>query len=84
MTKTLCKKYTIPSGLSSGNQPNITNGTLPRHLVIGFLKVDALNGSYSLNPFNFHHFYCNFIAFRNDGLQMPGKGYRPDFKNKLV
>ena len=84
MTKTLCKKYTIPSGLSTANQPNIINGTLPRQLVIGFLKADALNGSYSLNPFNFHHFDCNFIALRVNGLQIPGKGYRPDFENKLV
>ena len=68
----------------SANQPNIINGTLPRQILIGFLKADALNGSYSLNPFNFQHFDCNFIALRVNGLQIPGKRYRPDFENKLV
>ena len=43
ITKTLCKKYTISSGLSAANQPNIINDTLHLQLVIGFLKADALN-----------------------------------------
>ena len=84
ITKSLCKKYTVPSGLSSANQPNIINGLLPRQLVVGFVKADALNGNYKLNPFNFHHFDCNFIALRVNGLQIPAKGYRPNFEKKLV
>lgn len=84
ITKSLCKKYTVPSGLSSANQPNIINGLLPRQIVVGFVKADALNGDYKLNPFNFHHFDCNFIALRVNGLQVPAKGYRPNFEKKLV
>ena len=80
----MCKKYTVPSGLSSANQPNIINGVLPRQLVVGFVKADALNGNYAMNPFNFHHFDCNFIALRVNGLQIPAKGYRPNFEKKLV
>ena len=80
ITKTLCKKYTVPSGLSSANQPNLINGLLPRQIVIGFVKADALNGAYKLNPFNFQHFDCNFIALRVNGLQIPAKGYRPNFE----
>ena len=33
-----------------------------------------------MNPFNFHHFDCNFIALRVNGLQIPAKGYRPNFE----
>ena len=84
ITRSLCKKYTVPSGLSSANQPNIINGLLPRQLVVGFVKADALNGDYKLNPFNFHHFNCNFIALRVNGLQIPAKGYRPNFEKRLV
>ena len=84
ITKSLCKKYTVPSGLSSANQPNIINGVLPRQLVIGFIRADALNGDYILNPFNFSHFDCSFIAVRVNGLQIPAKGYRPNFEKKIV
>ena len=84
ITKSVCKKFTIPAGLSSANQPNIVHGILPRQIVIGFVRADALNGEYSLNPFKFDHFNCNFIALRVNGMQVPAKGYRPNFENKLV
>ena len=53
ITRSLCKKYTIPAGLSSSNTPNIIYGVLPRQIVIGFVRADAVNGAYNLNPFNF-------------------------------
>ena len=84
ITKSVCKKYTVPSGLSSAHQPNIINGLLPRQIVIGFIRADALNGSYKLNPFNFQHFNCNFVALRVNGVQIPSKGYRPNFEKKIV
>ena len=84
ITRSLCKKYTIPAGLSTANQPNIVHGSLPRQMVIGFVKADALNGKYNLNPFNFDHFNCNFIALRVNGLQVPAKGYRPNFEKRLI
>ncbi len=43
-----------------------------------------MNGDYKLNPFNFQHFDCNFIALRVNGLQIPAKGYRPNFEKKIV
>ena len=84
ITRSLCKKYTIPAGLSSANTPNIIHGVLPRQIVIGFVRADALNGAYNLNPFNFQHFDLNFLALRINGVQTPGKGYRPNFQKKIV
>ena len=84
ITRSLCKKYTIPAGLSTANTPNIIHGTLPRQMVIGFVRADALNGQYNLNPFNFQHFDCSFIAIRVNGMQVPSKGYRPDFEKRIV
>lgn len=70
--------------MSTAHQPNIIHGLLPRQIVIGFVKADAVNGDYNLNPFNFEHFNCNFIALRINGIQVPSKGFRPDFKNKII
>ena len=48
------------------------------------MKAGALNGHYALNPFNFEHFNCNFLALRVNGVQTPAKGFRPHFENKIV
>ena len=48
------------------------------------MKADALNGDYTLNPFNFDHFNCNFLALRVNGVQTPAKVFRPNFENKIV
>ena len=84
ITRSICKKYTIPAGLTCANTPNIVHGVLPRQIVIGFVRADAVNGSYELNPFNFQNFGCNFLALRVNGVQVPSKGYRPNFKNQLI
>ena len=84
ITKSLCKKYTVPSGCSSANQPNIVNGLLPRQIVIGFVKANAFNGDYKLNPFNLHHFNCNFIALSVNGVQVQAKSYIPNFEKELL
>ena len=84
VTKSVCRKYTVPAGLSSANTPNIIHGTLPRQIVIGFVLADALNGDYSLNPFHFNHFNCISIALRVNGEQIPSKGYRPNFEKRIV
>ena len=84
ITRSLCKKYTIPAGLSGANTPNIIHGVLPRQIVIGFVRADAVNGTYNLNPFNFQHFDSNFLALRINGVEIPGKGYRPNFQKKIV
>ena len=84
ITKSYCKKITIPSGISNANTPNVIHGILPRQLVIAFTFSEATTGKYELNPFRFLHFDCNFLAVRVEGQQVPAKPYRPDFKNKLV
>ena len=80
ITRSLCKKYTIPSGVSSVNTPNIVNGVLPRQVVIGLLRADALNGDPKLNPFNFQHFYSSYLTLRVNGIQFQVKHISPTLK----
>ena len=35
ITRSICKKYTIPAGLTFANTPNIVHGVLPRQIVLG-------------------------------------------------
>ena len=48
------------------------------------VRSDALNGEYTLNPFNFQHFYCSFLSLRKNGVQIPSRAYQPNFEKKLV
>ena len=84
ITKSYCKKIMVPAGLTNANQPNVIHGKLPRQLVVGFTSAEAMNGNFQLNPFNFKHFECNFLALRINGSQIPSKGFRPIFQDKLV
>lgn len=44
---------------------------IPERLVVGLVPSKAYSGSYSLNPFNFEHFHCNFGAFYIDAPLEP-------------
>ena len=84
VTKSISKKFTVPAGLVNANQPNLIHGKLPRQIVIGLTLSESMSGKLELNPFNFMHFDCNFIAIRVNGVQVPSKGFRPVFKDKIV
>ena len=41
-----CKILTVPSGLPTTRQDNIFSGIIPKTFVVGFVNVDAANGTY--------------------------------------
>lgn len=41
----------------------------------------AYNGSYNRSPFNFQHYYCNYISFSVDGKSVPSRALQPNFEN---
>lgn len=84
ITKSYCKKITIPSGISNANTPNVIHGKLPRQLLVAFTLSESMAGKFESNPFRFPHFDCTFLAIRINGHQSPSKPFRPDFKNKLI
>ena len=53
--------FSISNNITSWAQENAVIGALPRRLTIGFLRTDAIHGSYQLNPFNFQHFSIIFF-----------------------
>ena len=62
----------VPRGNKSGNQPNIFQGILSNRIVIGMVDVDAFNGTYMKNPFNFKNYDTNTMSLTVNG------GYLPD------
>ena len=62
-----CKILTVPSGLPTTRQDNIFSGIIPKTFVVGFVNVDAANGTYWTNPYNFAHFGVTSLSLTANG-----------------
>jgi len=74
------RTFSISNNITCWSQENAIMGALPRRLTIGFIRTDALQGVYNLNPFNFQHFSLNFLALYINGKQIPSRAFQPEFE----
>ena len=68
-----CKVLTIPNGLPGVRQDNIFSGVIPKSFVFGLVDVDAANGTYDKNPYNFAHFGVHTVSLTANGEEIPFK-----------
>ena len=68
-----CKILTVPSGLPNTRQDNIFSGVIPKTFVVGLVHVNAANGSYGKNPYNFAHFGVETLSLTANGEEVPFK-----------
>ena len=68
-----CKILTVPSGLPTTRQDNIFSGIIPKTFVVGFVNVDAANGTYWTNPYNFAYFGVTSLSLTANGEEIPFK-----------
>ena len=68
-----CKVLTIPNGLPGVRQDNIFSGVIPKSFVFGLVNVDASNGLYGKNPYNFAHFGVHTVTLTANGEEIPFK-----------
>ena len=68
-----CKILTIPEQLPNIRQDNIFSGIIPKSFVFGLVHVDAYNGTYGKNPYNFAHFGVTSISLTANGQEIPFK-----------
>ena len=68
-----CKVLTIPNGLPSVRQDNIFSGVIPKSFVFGLVDLDASNGTYKKNPYNFAHFGVHTVTLTANGEEIPFK-----------
>ena len=68
-----CKVLTIPGNLPTVRQDNIFSGIIPNSFVFGLVSVDASNGIYGKNPYNFAHFGVTAITLTANGEEIPFK-----------
>ena len=68
-----CKVLTIPNSLPGVRQDNIFSGVIPKSFVFGLVNVDASNGTYDKNPYNFAHFGVHTVSLTANGEEIPFK-----------
>ena len=68
-----CKILTIPENLPNIRQDNIFSGIIPKSFVVGLVHVDAYNGVYGKNPYNFAHFGVTNVSLTANGQEIPFK-----------
>ena len=68
-----CKILIIPENLPNTRQDNIFSGIIPNSFVFGLVHVDAANGKYKQNPYNFQHFGVTNVSLTANGQEIPFK-----------
>ena len=68
-----CKILTIPANIPHLRKDNIFSGIIPKSFVFGLVDVDAANGTYDKNPYNFAHFGVKNVSLTANGEEIPFK-----------
>ena len=68
-----CKVLTIPENLPNIRHDNIFSAIIPKSFVFGLVHVDAYNGTYDKNPYNFQHFKVTSVSLTANGQEIPFK-----------
>lgn len=72
----------IPSGESYVIKDNITNGHMPKRIIMTMVETEAFNGHLSKNPFCFKHFGAKSITLTKNGVEYPIPPINLDFAHK--
>ena len=67
--RAVCKTFTVTNGMLNYTQENLFSGQLPSRVIVGMVHNEAFNGSYTKNPFNFHHYDLTQMKLYVDGQQ---------------
>ena len=81
--RVITKDYSFANGIQSINMNNVASGVLPQRIVMSMVANAAVNGSTTLNPFNFQNFglrECNVVL---NGSTINGKSLTFDFENSI-
>ncbi len=78
---------TVNKQIIAGNVPHTTfrihnGGVMPKNLIFGMTFVEAGDGDYGFNPWNFRHFNIKRLELNVSGETFPTGGLEFDFDNE--
>ncbi len=77
------KVFSVSQGNMDAIQDNLYLNHIPHRVVIGCVDTAGYNGSWTKNPFFFHHWDISSIALFKDGQPVPAKALEPNFDNQM-
>ena len=80
ITKNVIRVFHAAMGSYSLQEDNLFLPRIPNKIIIGMVRSEAFNGSFSMNPFQFLHLDLNFLSLYHQGQQIPAKGLQPNFE----
>ena len=78
--KSEMRRFTVSKGAYDFTKDDVFQHMIPVKLVICMVNNEALSGSFKKNPFNFQHYYVNYVEVAVDGESVPGRALQPVFK----
>lgn len=81
--KTTITTQSFGAGASAMRIVNLVDSTLPKSIIIGFVKATNFHGSFATNPFYFTNCNISSLHLNVNGESVPSLPYRPDFAKAL-
>ena len=77
--RTEVKGFTMAKSINSKTFDNVFNGHIPTKVFVALVELDAYNGQYAKNGFNFKNFSMQSLSLVVNGQQIPATPIEPDF-----
>lgn len=75
------KTWSVPQGSFSFSVDDIFHNEVPARLYLAVTSSAGYTGDFSRNPFNFHHYYLNYVELCVDGVSRPAVALQPNYQD---
>ena len=79
--KRVIKTFGIAQGSYTFNVDDIFHNEVPAKLYVALAASAAYSGDYDRNPFNFWHYYLNYLELAVDGQSVPAVAFQPKYQD---
>ena len=79
MWKSNIKTYSVPQGSYTFAIDDFFHGEVPARLYVACVSSAAYSGDFSKNPYNFYHYYLDYLELAVDGNSVPSIPFQPNY-----
>ena len=74
------KTFSVAQGSYTFSVDDIFHGLVPARLFLAIVSSSAYAGNLKKNPFNFQHFFLNYLELAVDGQSVPSVPFQPHYQ----
>ena len=83
MNETNLFKQVVPRGLQTFTFRMLNTSVMPKTIILTMVSTAAIEGNYTMNPWNFHHYHVNRLSLTVNGEERPSGGLEFDFEKRV-